>query len=497
MAMLSTLRARIIALVIVFCVMISAFFMLVMGRAYIGYYDELRQRQGVEFARNVAQMYPQLGNFDTLNREETENMFEKMLLLDPRSAIYLVDTSGRIRAGYTKERSIGSRSSIALGPIERLLGAPVGATVLGDDPEFANTQNLFAAAPLLQSAAPVGFVYVLMRPPDSDFRQTLMSSYANRSAVAVAVGGALASALLVFAVLFLITRPLRRLTDAVDAVSAVDHADASVMAHEALPQGGYESRNDEIGRLARAFRAMVNRLHEQMQRIKRMDDTRREWLANVSHDLRTPLTSLIGHLETVQLRVDRLSDADRARFLDVALRNAQHLDRLSSSLFDLARLDSNDLPLDKSPSHLGELLDDLIARFIPMAESAQIALTVEYAAALPLVAVDTALVERAVGNLIDNALRYTPPQGRITLAARAHQDGVELTVADTGAGIPPTTLPNVFKRFFQGSEHREGRGHAGLGLAVVLRVAELHSGTATAANQDTGGAIFRLWFPAK
>ena len=110
----NSLRARIIALVIVFCVLISAIFAGVINYAYTGYYDELRQRQGSEFARNIASMYPQFGEFDKLDRADIETMFEKMLLLDPRSAIYLLDTNGRIRAGYTKERSIGSNATVAL-----------------------------------------------------------------------------------------------------------------------------------------------------------------------------------------------------------------------------------------------------------------------------------------------------------------------------------------------------------------------------------------------
>ena len=495
MTWLSSLRARIIALVILFCVLVSAIFVAVLNRAYSGYYDELRQRQGLEFARNVAQMYPQLGQFDALNRGEIETMFEKMLLLDPRSAIYVLDRSGRVRAGYSKERSIGGKSSVSLDPVMRLLAVPIGETVFGDDPEFNGARSLFAAAPLLSAAdgqSTLGYVYVLMRPPDKDVKQTLISSYANRSAIAVAIGGALAGTLLIFAVLLLITRPLRRLTDAADAVSAATPDGAIHL--DTLPHDAYESRNDEIGRLARAFRAMVTRLREQTQRVKQMDATRREWVANVSHDLRTPLTSLVGHLETVQLRGDRLSDADRARFLDVAMKNAQHLDRLSSSLFDLARLDSDDLPLDKSPAHLGELLDDLVTRFVPVADERGISIKVEYATGLPLVAVDAALVERAVVNLIDNALRYTPSGGEITLRADTQANGVVLTVADTGVGIAPDALAHVFERFFQGSGHREGGGHAGLGLALVYRVAELHGGSVAATNREAGGAEFTMRF---
>ena len=492
----NSLRARIIALVIVFCVLVSAIFAGVINYAYTGYYDELRQRQGSEFARNIASMYPQFGEFDKLDRADIETMFEKMLLLDPRSAIYLLDSNGRIRAGYTKERSIGSKANVALEPIERLLKTPVGQTVLGDDPEFSARQSLFAAAPLAGAsgdAKTVGYIYVLMRPPDADVKRSLISSYANRSAFAVALGGALAGALLVFAVLSLITRPLKRLTNAADAVSAQD-ADGALNLN-VLPHDDDELRTDEIGRVSRAFRAMVMRLREQAQQVKRVDANRREWVANVSHDLRTPLTSLIGHLETIQMRGERMSAEDRVRFLDVAMRNAQHLDRLSSSLFDLARLESDDLPLDKSPAHLGEFLDDFVARFAAVAETRNITLTVEYPPGLPLVSIDAALVERALANLMDNALRYTPSGGAIMLNAAPRDNGVAVTVADSGKGIDATVLAHVFERFFQGSSHREGGGHAGLGLAVVERVAQLHGGRASAANRESGGAVFELWFP--
>ena len=492
----SSLRARIIALVIVFCVLVSAIFVAVLNYAYMGYYEELRQRQGSEFARNIAEMYPQFAEFDKLDRADIEGMFEKMLLLDPRSAIYLLDSDGRIRAGYTKERSIGSKANVALQPIQQLLKAPVGQTVFGDDPEFSARQSLFAAAPLRLSSTnekTVGYIYVLMRPPDADVKRSLISSYANQSAFAVALGGALASALLVFAVLSLITRPLKRLTEAADAVSAQD-ADGALNL-SVLPHDDDELRSDEIGRVSRAFRAMVMRLREQAQQVKRVDANRREWVANVSHDLRTPLTSLIGHLETIQMRGERMSAEDRVRFLDVAMRNAQHLDRLSSSLFDLARLESDDLPLDKSPAHLGEFLDDFVARFAAVAETRNIALAVEYPPGLPLASIDAALVERALANLMDNALRYTPSGGSIMLTAASRDNGINVTVADSGTGIDATVLAHVFERFFQGSRHREGCGHAGLGLAVVERVAQLHGGRASAANRESGGAIFKLWFP--
>ena len=109
--------------------------------------------------------------------------------------------------------------------------------------------------------------------------------------------------------------------------------------------------------------------------------------------------------------------------------------------------------------------------------------------------IDAALIERAVANLIDNALRYTPEGSAVTLSAKAEADGVALTVADSGPGIAPQDLAHVFERFFQGSRHREGRGHAGLGLAIVRRVAQLHGGTVQAANRAGGGAVFTIALP--
>lgn len=489
----NSLRTRIITVVIAFCVLMGVIFVAALSVAYMSYYDELRQRQGQDFARSIAQMYPKLGNFDVLDREEVENLFEKMLLLDPSSAIYVIDNEGRVRAGYTKDRSIGSKSSVSLAPIRRLMDLPIGEVVLGDDPEFADVKCLFAAAPLQNSGIASGYVYVLMRSPKSEVSRLLMSSYANRTALYVALGAVLASALLVFAVLSTITRPLRRLTNAADAVSAAGVEDAIDPA--AMPQASYETRNDEIGRLARAFRSMVARLREQVQRVRKMDATRREWVASISHDLRTPLTSLMGHLETVQLRGTQMTETERARFIEVAMQNAKHLDRLSASLFDFARLDSDEVPVDKAPAALGELLDDLAMRFAPAAEARSVKIVASYGEGLPLVRIDAALIERALANLIDNALRYSTESGIVSLKAFTHESGVAITVADSGIGIAEKDIAQVFDRFFQGSRHREGRGHAGLGLAIVQRVAHLHGGTVNAANQTTGGAVFTIWLP--
>lgn len=112
-----------------------------------------------------------------------------------------------------------------------------------------------------------------------------------------------------------------------------------------------------------------------------------------------------------------------------------------------------------------------------------------------MVKIDVALIERAVENLIDNAMRHSPEGSAVALSAKAEADGVALTVADSGPGIVPQDLPHVSERFFPGSRHREGRKHAGLGLAIIQRVAQLHGATVQAANQESDGAVFTVWLP--
>ena len=254
-------------------------------------------------------------------------------------------------------------------------------------------------------------------------------------------------------------------------------------------------REDEVGRLSRAFRETFERLHVEMLRVKQTDAKRREMVASVSHDLRTPLTALMGQLETIRMKGDALSkDEQQALFLR-ALQNAQHLRRLTDALADLARLDSPDFETHPEPIALGELADDVVQRFASRAAEAGLKLEVDYPDGLPLTRVDAALIERALANLLDNALRVTPAGGTVAVRAIPDATGVRLEVTDTGPGVALEDQPRVFERFYQASRHREQRGSSGLGLAIVKRVAELHGGSAGLRSQPGRGATFYIELP--
>ena len=203
---------------------------------------------------------------------------------------------------------------------------------------------------------------------------------------------------------------------------------------------------------------------------------RRELIANVSHDLRSPLASLRGYLETLLLKEHALTESERRSYLEIALRQSQHLQTLISELFELARLDFEGYRIDAEPVQLGELARDVAQKLGLAAQARQVALDLDIESDLGLARADIGLIERTLTNLIENALAHTPAGGRIVLSMRAQGARVALCVSDNGIGIAAHDLPRIFERFYRADNKartRDDKG-SGLGLAIVKRIVELH-----------------------
>src|SRR5205085_4092005 len=229
-------------------------------------------------------------------------------------------------------------------------------------------------------------------------------------------------------------------------------------------------------RLAMGFRAMLAALRKQWEALRRLDHFRREGVSNLSHDLRSPLTATAACLETLETRwaSDPAREEDR-RLVEVALRNTRNAARLVQSLGDLAQLDEPAFQLQAEVLDAAELLDDVALRFGERAAQRGVILRAEPTAEPAAAALDIELFERAVANLVDNALKFSRPGDRITLAARRRDAWVDVSVRDSGPGIPAADVPQLFDRFFQSRASvapATGEGGKGLGLAIVKRIAE-------------------------
>jgi PAS domain S-box-containing protein len=224
---------------------------------------------------------------------------------------------------------------------------------------------------------------------------------------------------------------------------------------------------------------------------------RRELVANVSHDLRTPLTSLRGYLEEL-LREDRTLAPDKRRaYLEIAARQSERLGTLISELFELAKLDFKGYQINPEPVHLGELAQDVLQKFQLSAEKKEIALHVAIDPKVGSVRADIGLIERALQNLLENALKHTGPGGRISLAVLSQDGRVMVRVCDTGSGIAPQDLPHIFERFYQTDAPKAiGSSGAGLGLAIVKRILDLHHSKIDVESAVMAGTTFSFALPA-
>jgi signal transduction histidine kinase len=219
---------------------------------------------------------------------------------------------------------------------------------------------------------------------------------------------------------------------------------------------------------------------------------RRQMTADIAHDLRTPLTVITGYLEGMQ---DGTLKPTRARF-DTMFAEATQLQRLIEDLRTLSLADAGELKLNRQSIAPDELLRDVQASFQPLAGENRIALAVESNTPIPPVSLDRERMIRVLANLVSNALRHTPTGGRIILAANGESTQVNLSVQDTGSGIPADKLPHIFERFYRGDDSRyQPDGESGLGLAIARAIVEAHGGSISAHSIAEQGTTIKISLP--
>ncbi len=329
---------------------------------------------------------------------------------------------------------------------------------------------------ILVNGVPAG---VVMAMPRSAFRQ-LGPTLAVVGIVLVAIGTT-AAALLIFG-------PVRgRLRSLEDAARSVGAGDLTARARE---DGG-----DEVAALAHAFNQMTHAVQQRADELQAADRKRRLLLADVSHELLTPLTGMRGYLETLSLHAQSLDPETRERYLTIIRDETQRVEHIVGDLLDLARLEGGGDSFDAQDVPLEDLFGRVLARHGRAAEEKGVHLTGDIAPGAEIVTGDPMRLEQALQNLAANALRHTPRGGRVTLTAALENGGVTVNVSDTGSGIAAEHLPHVFDRFYKVDPARSGESGSGLGLSIVKAIVERHGGTVTAASRPGEGTAFRIKFP--
>jgi signal transduction histidine kinase len=255
------------------------------------------------------------------------------------------------------------------------------------------------------------------------------------------------------------------------------------------------SRVREVDELARAFRTMSASLRASLEHRAAMEQQRKLFISAIAHDLRTPLFSLRGSLQGLQQGVARTPEQQQ-RYLDIALGKADQLERLIADLFTFTRMEYlGDRP-EKAPLDLPPFLREVVGSARPDADAKNITLSVDGSGTDPVILADAHLLGRALGNILDNAIRHTPENAAIRLTWSEAESAVTITVEDTGPGFAPEDIPHLFEPLFRGDTSRNrATGGAGLGLTIAHRIITAHGGTLAASNADSGGAMLTITLP--
>ncbi|ARA91897.1 hypothetical protein AWN76_001085 [Rhodothermaceae bacterium RA] len=282
-----------------------------------------------------------------------------------------------------------------------------------------------------------------------------------------------------------LVRPLRRMTARVERIGAGDYGTR-------LPADG----RDEFARLAAAINRMAAEVEQSMAVLRETDRLRRQLIANVGHDLRTPLAALQGYLEEAERHLASGRPEAAREALATAARQGRYLHRLVSDLFELSQLDQIPAPLRREPIPLAELLTDAARAHRAAFEQAGIRFDLDLPRDLPLLEADGVRLLRVLDNLLANARRHTPPGGAVRLRATAEPDRVHIDVIDTGEGLTPEEQAHVFERYYRGRHARtRGAGGTGLGLAISHAIARAHGGDLSVTSTPGAGSTFRLTLP--
>ncbi len=413
-----------------------------------------------------------------------EFLNEEAELHDTRAL--LVTNDGQVLFDSAQDYQRGDRINAIerqnIAPVQRL-GIPRALAVKGrfEDPD--GRAWLYVAQPVrpLVAIDPDTVMLMVAAPVPQQSLGQVVRVFGNNFLRPLARAG-LIGLVIAIALAFLISRsvarPLQRISQAARRIAGGDY-------RQQVPVEGPE----EVRALAQTFNYMAGRVASTQQ-------AQHDFLANVSHDLRTPLTSIQGFSQAIMEGV--AADPESAQHAARVIHDeAGRLHRLVESLLDLARIEAGQLDIRQNAVALSDLLDGIGASLSLKAQEKGLALALDVPPDLPRIPGDGDRLAQVFTNLLDNAIAHTPPGGTITLAARAQADGIAVTVQDTGSGIPAADLPRIFERFYQVDKSRESnrRSGMGLGLAITKQIVEAHGGTIQVASKVGEGAIFTVWLP--
>lgn len=479
--------AKISALFLILLIILGAVQFLLTTKAWTSYHIEADQRLNLNLASDMAaELVPFIK--DSLDMAEIEHSIHYMMVLNPKMEIYLLDKEGYILAFFADPKKKVRVDSVNMGPVETFIENKESLPILGNDPRHPGVEKPFSAAPLVIDGKTRGYLYVIIGGEQySEAMSQLWDSYFfdafSKSLLFTLISTAIIG-LLLFSLM------TRRLTRMKSVVKKFDQGDLNARIK-------VKSR-DEIGELSASFNKMADTILANIETLRETDKMRRELVANISHDLRSPMASFRGYIETIQMKDEELSSEERQKYIEVLLDTSFGLEKLVEELFELSKLDAHQVKATPEPFLIKDLIHDVVMKFRPLAEQKNIKLDACIPDGQPQVYADVGLIDRVISNLIENAIRYTPEEGTVNITTSKINKHLRVLVSDTGYGINKGEISRIFERFYRLEKSRsEHSGGSGLGLAIAKKIIELHNSDIMVESEINSGSTFsfdlRTW----
>ncbi|MEO1518049.1 MAG: HAMP domain-containing sensor histidine kinase [Bacteroidota bacterium] len=475
---------KISAILLSLLVVVGAAYVIIGGYFQNQYFQEINQRLNGGIAEStVNEVKPLInGKVDT---SAIQDIMHSMMVINPSVEVYLLDTDGQIITYVAPYKKV-KLEKVDLKPVRTFIESEEKPFIAGDDPRHPGNYKVFSAAPILDGETLTGYIYIILASEEqAAVASTLFGSYILRLGTRyffIALAGALLIGLIA---LWFLTRNLRTI---IETVRRFKEGDYQARIATAAGQG-------ELSVLSDTFNDMADTIVDNIDKIKAVEKLRQELIANVSHDLRTPLAIMQGYIETLLLKEGNVSEEERRKYLEIVLSSSERLSRLIAQLFEYSKLEARQIEPSKEPFFLSELVQDVFQKYQILAKEKQIDLHLDMEPKLPMVFADLGLVERVIQNLVDNALKFTPEGGRVTLELQAHDKEIEVRIADTGPGIAEDQQSAIFERYRQAAPEAKKKG-VGLGLAIAQKILELHNGRIEVKSKLNEGTVFFFQLPA-
>jgi signal transduction histidine kinase len=479
----NSLYWKISGIFLVFTVLLTAIFIYISVEFSADYNQEAQQKINGEIAAGAIKEVSPIFVADSINEHAIHVLMHSMMAVHPSIEVYLLDPQGKIITYVVPSKDVKT-DAVSLAPIKQFLARTNDRTIKGDDPRNPNSSKIFSAAEIVEDGQLKGYMYIILA---SSNYTTTMSALQNSFILKLGVRSLLIALLLTsilgLLAIWIITRNLNKIISAVRSFKEGNHS-----VRIDLKTGG------ELANVADTFNNMAETIQQNIIQLKSVEELRKELIANVSHDLRSPIASIQGFAETILLKDESITETERKKYLEIILQNSENLSKLVNDLFELSKLESNPQMMQPEPVQVAELVQDVADKFQIIAKKKNISINTIYSKSLPLVYADIQMTDRVFQNILDNAIKYCDANDVVSIELELKNDGVLVKITDTGKGIAEEELPYIFTRYYKGSKTK-GANSTGLGLAIVKKILDLHQSTIEVYSKSNQGTRFEFKLP--